>query len=487
MNKEIAKWTVRELRENYPLINFPEYQREPNLWSRVEKQRLIDSIIRHFDIASLYFYRHKDGSIDCVDGRQRIGAIMSFLGESSTDADADFPFKSLNEIYEDDPSSGFRSLEGKNFSEIKELSQSSQNQMARNFVDALLDYPLTVVMLSDSRRSQEFNLQFTRLNLGTIINSGEKLHAMVGDLRNVCFDRLGPHPFLKGTDIPTRRYAREQVAAQILAQVFSLSDTKEYTRIRHFDLQHLFKQNSRLSNARLELIDQVIEILDLLNEPFRKVKALRNRAITVSTVLLAWRIRVETAEKASSLAEFIEEFVCRLNWQVGKGLSIEPEYHYLLDFQRSITQASAEKSSVKARADLLEAELNNWFGTKQLKGDSELIKKCPSREPSKECQYQGFPKDHKDFKSPILAAIKTLGGNASKEEIGIQLIRDFDLPSEKNSYFWNEEEISYKKKMRRRKNLFEDRLSLAIDRLRKDNTLQNKGGKLAFTERDSQG
>ena len=237
MNKEIAKWTVRELRENYPLINFPEYQREPNLWSRVEKQRLIDSIIRHFDIASLYFYRHKDGSIDCVDGRQRIGAIMSFLGESSTDADSNFRFKSLNEIYEDDPSSGFKSLEGKKFSEIDELSQSSQNQMAKNFVDALLDYPLTVVMLSDSKRSQEFNLQFTRLNLGTIINSGEKLHAMVGDLRNVCFDRLGPHPFLKGTDIPTRRYAREQVAAQILAQVFSLSDMKEYTRTRHFDLQ----------------------------------------------------------------------------------------------------------------------------------------------------------------------------------------------------------------------------------------------------------
>lgn len=487
MNKEIAKWTVRELRENYPLISFPEYQREPNLWSRVEKQRLIDSIIRHFDIASLYFYRHKDGSIDCVDGRQRIGAIMSFLGESSTDADSNFRFKSLNEIYKDDPSSGFKSLEGMIFSEIKELSKSSQNQTAKNFVNALLNHQLTVVMLSDSKTSKEFNLQFTRLNLGTIINSGEKLHAMVGDLRDVCFGRLGKHSFLESTNIPTRRFAREQVAAQILAQIFSLSETEEYTRTRHFDLQHLFKQNSRLSNGQLELIDQVIEILDLLNEPFKKIQALRNRAITVSTVLLAWKIRVETAEKASSLAEFIEEFVCRLNWQVGKGLSIEPEYHYLLNFQRNITQASAEKSSVKARADLLEAELTKWFGTKQLKGDSELIRKSPRREPSKENRYQGFPKDHKDFKSPILAAIKTLGGNASKEEIGIQLIRDFDLPSEKNSYFWNEEEISYKKKMRRRKDLFENRLSLAIDRLRKDNTLQNIGGKLAFTEKDSQG
>ena len=251
--------------------------------------------------------------------------------------------------------------------------------------------------------------------------------------------------------------------------------------------KHLFKQNSKLSNARLDLIDQVIEILDLLNEPFKKVKALRNRAITVSTVLLAWNSKVATAEKASSLAEFIEEFVSRLNWQVEKGLSMEQEYHYLIGFQRSISQASAEKSSVKARADLLEAELSHWLDTKQLKGDSELMKEFQGREPSKECKFQGFPKDYKDFKGPILAAIKTLGESASKENIGTQLIRDFDLPSEKNDSFWNNKELSYRGKKRSRRDLFADRLSLAIDRLRKNNTLQDKGGgELAFTEKDSQ-
>ena len=487
MNKEISKWTIQELRENYPQIDFPEYQREPNLWSRVEKQRLIDSIVRHFDIASLYFYRHKDGSIDCVDGRQRIGAIMSFLGESSPDTHANFRFKSLNEIYEDDPSIGFDSLEGKTFSEICDLSQSSQSQTAKTFVDALLNYPLTVVMLSDSKTSEEFNLQFTRLNLGTIINSGEKLHAMVGDLRDVCFGRLGHNSFLESTNIPTRRFAREQVAAQILAQVFSLNDTGEYTRTRHFDLQHLFKQNSRLSGAKLELVEQVIEILDLLSEPFKKVTALRNRAITVSTVLLAWNTKIATAKEASNLAEFIEEFVCRLNWQVGKGFSIEQEYHYLLSFQRSITQASAEKSSVKARADLLEAELSHWQSTKLLMGDSELQERSPGREPSKECWNHNFPKDYKDFKEPILSAIHTLGGSASKIEIGIQLIWDFNLPSEENDNFWNDEEISYRRKMRSRKDLFDNRLSLAIDRLKADNTIQDKGGgELAFMEKDSQ-
>ena len=102
MDKKVESWSVQDLRENFPQIDFPEYQREPNLWTLVEKQRLIDSMTRRFDIASLYLYRHEDGAIDCVDGRQRIGAIMSFVGDNEADADTKFRYRHLNEVYEDE-------------------------------------------------------------------------------------------------------------------------------------------------------------------------------------------------------------------------------------------------------------------------------------------------------------------------------------------------------------------------------------------------
>ena len=378
MKKKVKSWSVEKLKEHFSQIEFPEYQREPNLWSLVEKQRLIDSMIRRFDIASLYFYQHEDGSIDCVDGRQRIGAIMSFLGDNPVDTDDNFRFKHLNEIYEDSPL--FESLEGKTFDEINNLNED----IARNFVTDLLSYPLTVVLLSDSRESEEFNLQFTRLNLGTIINSGEKLHAMVGDFRNECFDRLGQHPFLEGTNIPTRRFAREQVAAQILAQVFSIDSSGDFTRIRHFDLQRLFKQNSTLTEKQRELVDDISDLFDLLNGAFQQINILRNRAITVSTVLLAWKSRIKTPEEASKLATFIEEFVYRLKWQVKKGLLIDEEYHYLTEFQHNITQASAEGYSVEFRADMLEKEFNRWRESQELRGDAEWKKRHPDRDLSKE-------------------------------------------------------------------------------------------------------
>ena len=206
----------------YSRIDFPEYQREPNLWSQTEKQRLIDSIVRRFDIAPLYFYQNGPDNIDCVDGRQRIGTIMSFLGDDQA-VGSDFQFRILNEIF-DDEDLLYRSLEGKTFADIVELARRSDDpadkQSAEHFAESFLNYELNVVVLSDSNRSEEFNLQFTRLNLGAIINSGEKLNAMVGDLKNVCFAELGDHPFLRGTRIPTRRFAQEQVAAQIFAQVF---------------------------------------------------------------------------------------------------------------------------------------------------------------------------------------------------------------------------------------------------------------------------
>lgn len=380
MKKKVESWSVKKLRESFPQIDFPEYQREPNLWSLIEKQRLIDSMTRLFDIASLYFYQHEDGSIDCVDGRQRIGTIMAFIGENEIDQDTNFRFQPLNEIYPED-SPRFQSLEGMTFNQIVQLGEKELDTTAQEFLERFLSYPLTVVMLSDSEASQEFNLQFTRLNLGTIIISGEKLHAMVGDLRDECFNRLGKHSFLEGTNIPTRRYAREQVAAQILAQVFSLEETGEFARTRHFDLQRLFKRHSRFSEEQLALVNQLSELFDLLGVAFQRVRTLRNRAITVSTVLLAWKSNLESGEEVSELAEFIQEFVYRLNWQVKKGLLVDQEYHYITEFQRNITQASAERSSVQARAKMLEEEFKRWCESKELRGDADWKKQHSGCDP----------------------------------------------------------------------------------------------------------
>lgn len=374
MKKKAGTRTLKDIVREFPSIDFPEYQREPTVWDRRAKQRLIDSIIRAFDIASIYVYRHDDGSLDCIDGRQRLNAIMSFVGQNPEDDDNAFPFVQINDIY-DDPNRPYQAIEGMTYTQISERNDA----LSRRFLDAFNNYELIIVELEQSARAGEFNLQFTRLNLGQIISSGEKLHAMIGAMRDACFKEgsIGLHPFLEATRIPTRRYAREQTAAQILAQIFSLeSADRDFTRTRHFDLQRFFKDNARLSDDKKALLDRTRALFDLLAGAFDQ-NTLRNRAMTVSTVLLAWRTGAQHPRQATALAAFIVEFLARLRWQVAKlkELAVDAEYHYLIDFQRHLTQASVEKPAVKARSDVLEAEFAAWSERKALTGDQEYVRR----------------------------------------------------------------------------------------------------------------
>lgn len=382
MNKRTELWPVTKLRRNFRKISFPEYQREPNVWSRDAKQRLIDSMARRFDIASLYFYEQNDGAMECIDGRQRINAIMSFLGENPIDSDNGFDFKVRNEIYTETDNQ-FAELDGLPLEQIQSLNGNSDTN-AKQLIEILENYELTIVFLSGSRKPAEFNLQFTRLNLGTIINSGEKLHAMVGDMRNICFKELGPHPFFKEVSIPTRRFSKEQVAAQLLAQVFSRAETKEYARTRHFDLQSFFKQYQTVTSVQRKLVDETRATLDLLHDAFDELSVLRNRAITVSVVLLALEEGVKSKKAAARFAEFINGFVCRLRWQIGKDVDLDEEYRHLLEFQRHLTQASVEKYAVRGRAELLKMEFDHWEKSGAYRGDA-AYRKRTKKDPGKDC------------------------------------------------------------------------------------------------------
>ena len=359
MERKIIGQSIAALNKEYRQIYFPEYQREPNIWSRKAKQMLIDSIARKFDIASLYFYENADGIRDCIDGRQRIGAIMSFLGKNPEDNDSEFEFRITNEIYEEN-GTNYDELVGLNFSAIE--TKSNQGcEVAKKFIDDLKNYKLTIVLLSDSQDSKEFNLQFTRLNLGTIINSGEKLHAMVGEIRDACFKDIGEHEFLESTNVPTRRYAREQLAAQVLAQIFSLESSDcDFARTRHFDLQRFFKQYTVLNEDKKALIEETKQLMDCLYPVFKDSRILTSRAFVVSTVLLAYKNKINTEKEASELAAFIKLFNRQLKKQVSLGIDADKDYIKLLDFQKYITQASAEKPSVKNRAEILEDSFRYW-------------------------------------------------------------------------------------------------------------------------------
>lgn len=362
MNREPTKFSIEDLKSVFPAIDFPEYQREPTVWSRDQKQRLVDSILRRFDIAAIYLYDRGDSGWECIDGRQRLNAIMSFLNVNEADGDNGFSLRIQNEVAEEDESDLSR-LDGKTFEQLDEADQT-----------AILEYELITVVLSGSQAPEEFNLQFLRLNLGTLINAGEKLHAMVGEMRDLLFEseRLGQHPFLERVGVPTRRFTREVIAGQLMLQVSSKARNGEFTRARHFDLQRYLKEYADQEDP---YVAEVTETLDALEANAAALGSkLGNRAICVSVLLAAWELAIrDNTTSAAEYAEFVDVFLERLADQVRrmKEFDIDQRFDYLVTFQRHLTQAAVEKPAVTYRHETLTTEFETWRETGKLRGEAE--------------------------------------------------------------------------------------------------------------------
>jgi len=371
MKKDISQWTIKRLSNNWKLIDFPQYQREPTVWSLEKKQRLIDSIIRDFDIASIYLFRKEaikkeDGTYayyyDCIDGRQRINAILSYLGENTAEGQHNgFALHMVNEIFKED------------LEQYREIDNRVFADLPSHWQDKVLSYQLNVVEIGDVTNQDELNLQFIRLQLGQILNAGERLHAMTGDMRDYIFKDVGLHPFFAGLDIPYRRYAREQVAAQITLNYFTIKRGGDYHRSRYLDLQEFFKEESDMVKEGKQLILTIKDILDKVCNHFGdKLGSIRNRAIAVSLFLFTSSLIDQGKEaEISNFAEFLIKLTATLKWQIAKGIDMDRPYRYLLEFQTYVTQAAGEKYAIRNRHKFLIENFDYFKHEGIVKGDKE--------------------------------------------------------------------------------------------------------------------
>jgi len=424
MKKENVVWKIEKLQSVYKNIEFPEFQREPTVWALEKKQLLIDSIFRGLDISTIYLVKSKteskngqeqesgttdklhsgsgksDSSLpdsrnedsafrfDCIDGRQRINAILSFLGLNEADDPSGslhnkFSFKSTNELH---PKEILEELDGRTFDELQSDEKSNWDQLFLNYAFNVLE--ITEIPLD---KSDELNLMFLRLQGGSGLNPGEKLRAMKGRMHDLIFgtetvtpdkpphkstddgskkeeqpekeDPIGKHPFFAYLSIPNRRYAREQVAVQIAMNFFSLEKQKEFKRARFVDLQEFLGDYVTLSAEDEEIAKKLRTNLDVVFAELSKAAGLRikNRAQGVSVFFfINGLINSENASAIPDFLRFLEIFLPKLREQVEKGIEIDDEYRDLLKFQTYVSQAAVEKYAIENRQRFL-SEYFDYF------------------------------------------------------------------------------------------------------------------------------
>ena len=70
-----ATWPLFTLSKKRKKIDTnPDYQR-PAVWTRAQKQLLIDSILRDYDVPKIYLHEKGNDNYDVIDGQQRIRTI----------------------------------------------------------------------------------------------------------------------------------------------------------------------------------------------------------------------------------------------------------------------------------------------------------------------------------------------------------------------------------------------------------------------------
>jgi hypothetical protein len=194
---------------------------------------------------------------------------------------------------------------------------------------------------------------FLRLQLGTPLNTAEKLNAVGGEMCDFC-QRISKQGFFgQKISLKDTRFARFAVAAQWM-----------FVEARGIQPQMRFKQLQAFLNDNQQFSDKsdtairAKAALKYLEQAFPKLcDKLRNKANVLSVCMLAARVVAHNLHKRSSdkFGKFVDAFFSELAVEVEKGA--KSKRRELLDYQEAISYGVAEGVSIRKRLNILTQSL----------------------------------------------------------------------------------------------------------------------------------
>ena len=216
----------------------PDFQR-PSVWSRSQKQLLIDTILRDYDIPKLYWRKvgSKPDKYEVVDGQQRLRAIWEYFdGAYGLPKDAEL-------------------IDGEKVAGCKYEKLPDDLRMRFDV------YALDVVAIEESDED-EVREMFLRLQNGTSLKAQEKRNAYPGKMR-AFVRQLAQHPFFGSVGFANARFNYDLVAAQLTCLELAGGPTS----VRNADLNKMYENHVEF-DAKSDEGRTVKRILDLLASTF---------------------------------------------------------------------------------------------------------------------------------------------------------------------------------------------------------------------------
>jgi len=300
LNRTSNNINIATFWENYNLKKYnlsPNYQREGDVWSESDKCYLIDTILKNFPMPPVFLHQHIDtGSgktiYDVIDGKQRLGAIISFLQNKIS-------------VPEDFSEDGFGDpqLRGIFFEELDDVNLSEWKK-------SLWKYEITIEYI-ETDDIGVVNHIFDRLNRnGEPLTHQELRKARFGtsDFYNFISDFSEHNVF---TDITAKLKSNRLENHEFISElIFLVSESKVMSGDRPQDIDGLYQQYSEKSFIELDAVKK--KFLDVENtfDTF-KINFVDSRFYGVSHIFglwgLAWQLNSE-GKKIDNIQELISEF-----------------------------------------------------------------------------------------------------------------------------------------------------------------------------------
>lgn len=321
----------------------PDYQR-PAVWSRPQKQLLIDTILRGYDIPKFYWRKvgKKPDKYEVVDGQQRLRTIWEFQqGEFPLDRKAD-------------------TIDGEAIAGLRYADLPDELRIKFD------TYTLDIVVM-DEADEEEVRELFLRLQNGTTLKAQEKRNAMSGAMRDFVKE-LVQHPFFASCPFPNTRFVYDLIAAQITL----LELEGGPTNIKNADLNRMYENQSDFATNSAKSA-KIRRTLNFLKSMFSTKTPELERYSVISLYVLSSHLLeryVVTGREAEIASWFIDFEAYR------RAQSVLPVDQCDLDivvYQERTSHSTDAADSVQWRHDYLLRTLLERLPDLQLKDDQRIF------------------------------------------------------------------------------------------------------------------
>jgi len=185
----------------------PPYQRRGGIWTKAQRQLLVDSVLGGFDIPKLYLHENPWHSPDkeyaVADGKQRLLTLWSFMNNEFSISE-NFTLVDSTNLPNGLPRPG---------AFYKDLAPAWQD----HFAGTSLDFVVITTPKDAKDAERAIREVFTRLNSGASLSAGEKARARAGSLQDLARS-ISTHEFLtKCVSISTKRGEDMLLAQNLVA------------------------------------------------------------------------------------------------------------------------------------------------------------------------------------------------------------------------------------------------------------------------------